>query len=841
VEATSRRFAVWVIIKPRDAASTGTARRVEATSRRFAVWVIIKRRDAASTGTARRVEATSRRFAVWVIIKPRDAASTPLGEIIRFPGSHRRGGCIGSLAERVEWTLAFEAPMRDPAISAELDRLAQEHAAAAFRVAQRILRDRGLAEDAAQDALLTALRRPATYLARQDGVEPGRALRWLAAKKALEQLRRGRARDALTRIDMTSDLDGRIASAATPDPSDEAQRREARAALRVALDRLPDDLRIALVLRFEEGFTLREVAAATAVSDKAVFGRVQSGIDRLRAALRTAGFGAAALAIEAELAAAPPPPLPEGLEARLAARIATPAPATPLAATLWIGGGVLAAAAVSFAAFSPFGRFEPPKRPGPATTVAAHVGIDPGTGSVVAEDPAIRVTADATAAEPESSGAPASLAATSMASIDGRVSLHPADTAALAHVRVVAISLRHLTKASTPRHVVGVDRAGHYRIEVPVESDGAYFKVFAEYDGATLASTPERRLRPGDDARGVDLAFDEPLGEREGHFDVVVAVQEHGGQPLASRHFTLYRRIGAPERDDEPILVRESYATSDASGSLRLAGSWLGGKRLQLDSGATVDFELASPGTELGTLRLGAEERTPGAASRYFVVTGRLEDAATHAPLLDMHHEVTLIAPPPVIDGIDLRLDWLPNAPWLDHPVQVMLGDDAVPTDRFEATTATSGPHYAVAWHRGYAPAVVGPIDIPADGAHRVPDVAIAFGKPAEVAGRIVAPDGNPVAGARVAICGLGPFSAARVAAIDDEIRKQSGQGYVHGSVAVTDAIGRFTIATLQPAVALRFVALHPDYAPAASGLVTLTAGPNEPSIELAFTTPREP
>ncbi|MBI2919559.1 MAG: sigma-70 family RNA polymerase sigma factor [Planctomycetes bacterium] len=179
--------------------------------------------------------------------------------------------------------------------------LVHDHHAVLYRIALGILRDSSSAEDAVQEVYLDLLRRPG------EAAESRHLRAWLARcviHRALMQRRAAGRRDRREALCVRE---------VAVDPIREAERRE----LRVMVEALPEDQRLAVDLHYLRGFSLEEAASALAVSDRTVSARLKAGLERLRAALAGAGFVLLAASLETELSAGEPAPVPAGMEERL--------------------------------------------------------------------------------------------------------------------------------------------------------------------------------------------------------------------------------------------------------------------------------------------------------------------------------------------------------------------------------------------------------------------------------------------------------------------------------------------------------------------------------------------
>lgn len=156
--------------------------------------------------------------------------------------------------------------------------LVREHHAAVYRAARRILRCDADAEDVTQHVFLHVLRNSDRI---GEASDTQRTLRWLATRLALNEIRRVRRRES----------NERSAPMQQPStsPPELAFERERIAALTAAVADLHDDLRIPMVLRYQEGLSYAMVGRALGVAESTVYERVRRGLDRLRGALARLG------------------------------------------------------------------------------------------------------------------------------------------------------------------------------------------------------------------------------------------------------------------------------------------------------------------------------------------------------------------------------------------------------------------------------------------------------------------------------------------------------------------------------------------------------------------------
>ena len=144
-----------------------------------------------------------------------------------------------------------------------------------YGLAWSIVRDRGTAEDVAQEAFVRAWRYGASYDARR-----GSVLTWLltiARNVAVDRLRLVRPEPL--------DLELLEAKLRLGDVADEQAGVDERDALRRVLATVPDEQRRALLLASYFGKTAAEIAAAESIPLGTAKTRIRTGMRRLRAEL----------------------------------------------------------------------------------------------------------------------------------------------------------------------------------------------------------------------------------------------------------------------------------------------------------------------------------------------------------------------------------------------------------------------------------------------------------------------------------------------------------------------------------------------------------------------------
>jgi RNA polymerase sigma-70 factor (ECF subfamily) len=152
----------------------------------------------------------------------------------------------------------------------------------AYGVALRILRDEKLAEDAVQEAFLTAWRNADRFMP-----ERAKASTWLLTfvhRRAVDLVRREDRRRVET-------LTEQLESAATGSAEEDAWLRFERERVQAALRQLPDQQREALELAYYGGFSQSELADRLGQPVGTIKSRMFTGLARLRELLAEPGPG----------------------------------------------------------------------------------------------------------------------------------------------------------------------------------------------------------------------------------------------------------------------------------------------------------------------------------------------------------------------------------------------------------------------------------------------------------------------------------------------------------------------------------------------------------------------
>lgn len=159
------------------------------------------------------------------------------------------------------------------------NRLVLEYQQAVYNVAYRIMGEPQAAEDATQDAFISAFK----SLRRFRGGNFKAWLMRIVTNGCYDELRR-RKRRPQSSLDELSDDNESLAFLRSPDQGPESQHQQIELirAIEHCLEHLPDDQRITAVLCDVEGYDYKEIARMTSVS----LGTVKSRMSRARAKMR---------------------------------------------------------------------------------------------------------------------------------------------------------------------------------------------------------------------------------------------------------------------------------------------------------------------------------------------------------------------------------------------------------------------------------------------------------------------------------------------------------------------------------------------------------------------------
>ncbi|HUG40938.1 MAG TPA: sigma-70 family RNA polymerase sigma factor [Longimicrobiales bacterium] len=181
---------------------------------------------------------------------------------------------MAAMADEDDQALVARARLGE---GAALDALVSRHSRAVYELAYRVLGDSDLAEDAAQDAFVRALRA-------LKGFRGDASFRTWLLRIALNTARsagRTRTRRGEVPLELVSETLGGDA-----DPEREAVARTEAARAERALAALPEKQRLAVTLRLHQGLSHREIADLTDMSEGSARVNYHLGVKRLRELLK---------------------------------------------------------------------------------------------------------------------------------------------------------------------------------------------------------------------------------------------------------------------------------------------------------------------------------------------------------------------------------------------------------------------------------------------------------------------------------------------------------------------------------------------------------------------------
>jgi RNA polymerase sigma-70 factor (ECF subfamily) len=508
-------------------------------------------------------------------------------------------------------------PARD-----EFERWVREHHAAVYASARRILPQGADAEDVTHEVYLRVLEGKD----RIDAAGDARTLlRWLATRLALNRLRAVRRRERHEKR--------RPVPAAQEDPmitvADADEQRSVEAALRA----LPDELRLPLVLRFQEGRTVEEVSECLSIAKSTAHERVQRGLDRLRHTLARAGLAVLPARLPEILAAAAPPPVPATLARTLLAL--TPVAGSLSALALKVG----AASVLALGAFTAWSmRGAEDERGASETMPSALVAADHGGETMPARDAASRAHERAPIRRSSVEDPPLPDSAAERDNEQGEATAIVRGTVRDASGRPVADARVFAAEAGKSRGreswQARTDAEGRFALTVSLPRPDMELVLYVTLFGRTvmlsgdpgLHGTVPFRVRAGDVNAQHDLVLSAEEGDATTRWTLDVAVVAPDGTPARRVPITMYPG-GSPNLRTRLWTVAEG-STEDA-GVARLHGMRTGSAVLVVD-GRAVGAQCVIEPIEL---RAGMSERRVRLPAG-LLLTGRVvacegEDAAS--------------------------------------------------------------------------------------------------------------------------------------------------------------------------------------------------------------------
>jgi RNA polymerase sigma-70 factor (ECF subfamily) len=155
------------------------------------------------------------------------------------------------------------------------------HQQAVFHLCLRMAGDRAAAEDAAQEAFISAYRAVRSF---RGGSFRGWLMR-IAANACTDELRRRKRRPAVSIDQPAAGEEPLDVADPAPGPEAGALRAEQQQIIQRALLTLPHDQRVAVVMCDIQGYAYEEIAASMRISLGTVKSRIARGREKLRQAL----------------------------------------------------------------------------------------------------------------------------------------------------------------------------------------------------------------------------------------------------------------------------------------------------------------------------------------------------------------------------------------------------------------------------------------------------------------------------------------------------------------------------------------------------------------------------
>ena len=165
--------------------------------------------------------------------------------------------------------------------------LVSRYASAAINMATRLVRDRALAEDLTQDAFVRAFARLATY-------DPQRRFSgWffqVLHNVAIDYLRRRRLNAVSLDALQSEGFQGPAGDDASSSPERDVERRALAGALDAALQRIRPEYREPILLRYQQGLTIEEIATVLGLPSGTVKTHLHRGRKEMASLLAAAGW-----------------------------------------------------------------------------------------------------------------------------------------------------------------------------------------------------------------------------------------------------------------------------------------------------------------------------------------------------------------------------------------------------------------------------------------------------------------------------------------------------------------------------------------------------------------------
>lgn len=449
--------------------------------------------------------------------------------------------------------------------------LVRDHHAAVYRAALRIVRQPADAEDVAQQVFLEILRKRERPDA-ASGPATRELLCWLAIRLALNHQRSARRRRAHEEPG-AMERDEPISRDESAHEQHELQR-----VLQRELDSLPEELRVPVILRYQQGLTFAAVGDLVGCAEATAHGRVERGLARLRSTLARLGFAAVAASLTDAIAAIPPAPIPAQLETHLLGLTS--------AATTSALSAKLAAAAILLALTSSITWLVLDGSTAEAPAVAAR-SIARSDAMPVAQDPTPQDPTPTSGRQPVTPApapveAPPEAAAPTPVEVTGLVT--DEDGRPLSGAEIVVTSVERQGGSKSARFAVETtsDPGGRFTCALPVDgpTQGYTFVVrrqdYITWNSGIVRITRQRAPDP------VVARLARSLNTAVTPYPLLVEVVDAQGRAVPKAFVRLY---GPAARSGDPEYQSPDAAgVTDAAGSAKLTVATIGPKLLRVDA-----------------------------------------------------------------------------------------------------------------------------------------------------------------------------------------------------------------------------------------------------------------
>lgn len=714
----------------------------------------------------------------------------------------------------------------------------REYHADVYRAAYRILLQSEDAQDVTQDVFVDALAR-FERIADADSV--GSVLCWMAFKKALTHLRGDRRRS-----------DREQEAAAMKKPHEDAQvtfEQDASTHLQALLKKLPEELRIALTLRYQEGHTFAEMSEVLAISPPSAHDRVHRALEKLRHWMKRSAPSVLALDLETLLRDTPAPPVPAGLSDRLLSLEALRTGGTTLAAkVLWTSVALLGIGA-GWVVFS---------EPSPTDMTLAGATLEDDSddsipshsGGVSRREESRSDQAREQLPGPASHGSAESVDDAAFATISGRV-LQPDHTPA-GGVLVIADNYYGTgRKIEIRADSARTDELGHYSLRVPVRhTDGEDYALHVRYDHAILTESVSLRVHAEEERLGFDLKLPFALEERNGEFSLDLELANEQGELLPQDTIvTLERLLATVGGGEYPHW--EGGGRLNVAGRITFAGEKLGPKRISarhlVDNESYEyrgEFKLEEGGTQSLRLELDLHHKTkvggmwPDPRQAKFQISGTMAELETGAPVKRVFHDIWYVRVPEMSPH-DILHDFLPNHIFRAPFQSASMGEQPPETEEFYSHELAAGRYIAIGHDSPYAPTFSAVVELTEE-TPKATGIELLYESPGTLRGIVRDVDGEPLADAVLCVTGTGTLSDDTIEGMDELVRKSNGEGTYRAAYWRTKADGSFEITGFPSQVPVRIVALSPRRDPASSQTVFVNRGATLDGVDIRFTRERK-